>query len=144
MHCWLPDHQLGVAATLSHADELIGQVADLLFDYQNQPGGTFDLTEVPEGTFSKTVVERVAPIPRKVPLLVTNALVTLRAALEHALFAEVEFLDGSPLDEKAARLVEMPASEVSIQGVGARMGCPVRAARSASAVSWPPARTVAI
>lgn len=111
MHCWLPDHQLGVAATLSHADELIGQVADLLFYYQNQPGGTFDLTEVPGGAFSKTVVERVAPIPRKVPLLVANALVTLRAALEHALFAEVEFLDGSPLDEKAARLVEMPASE---------------------------------
>jgi hypothetical protein len=29
---WLPERHLGVAATLSHADELIGQVADLLFD----------------------------------------------------------------------------------------------------------------
>jgi hypothetical protein len=57
------------------------------------------------------VVERVAPIPRKVPLLVADALVALRAALEHALFAEVEFLDGAPLDEKAAQLVEMPASD---------------------------------
>jgi hypothetical protein len=42
---------------------------------------------------------------------VADALVALRAALEHALFAEVGFLDGSPLDEKAARLVEMPASQ---------------------------------
>lgn len=24
MHHWLPDHHLGVAATLSHSDELIG------------------------------------------------------------------------------------------------------------------------
>lgn len=39
-----------------------------------------------------------------------DALVALRAVLEHVLFAEVEFLEGSPLDEKAARLVEMPAS----------------------------------
>jgi hypothetical protein len=34
---WLPERHLGVAATPSHADELIGQVADLLFDYQTQP-----------------------------------------------------------------------------------------------------------
>ncbi|GGL51527.1 hypothetical protein [Planomonospora parontospora] len=110
MHHWLPDRHLGVAATLSHSDELIGQVADLLFDYQTQPGGVFGLAEVPAGPFSRSVVERVAPIPRKIPLLVADALVALRAALEHALFAEVEFLDGSPLDAKAARLVEMPAS----------------------------------
>ncbi len=45
------------------------------------------------------------------PLLLADALVALRAALEHALFAEVEFVDGTPLDEKAARLVEMPASD---------------------------------
>lgn len=41
-------------------------------------------------------------------MLVADALVALRAALEHALFAEVESRDG-PLDEKAARLVEIPA-----------------------------------
>lgn len=111
MHHWLPDRHLGVAATLSHSDELIGQVADLLFDYQTQPGGVFGLAEVPAGPFSRSVVERVAPIPRKVPLLVADALVALRAALEHALFAEVEFMDGSPLDKQAAKLVEMPASD---------------------------------
>ena len=67
--------------------------------------------EVQAGAFSRTVVERVAPIPRKVPLHVADALVALRAALEHTLFAEVEFLDGAPLDEKAATLVEVPASD---------------------------------
>lgn len=112
MHAWLPDHQLGVAAMLSHADELIGQVSELLFDFQAQPEGIVGLVEVPAGKFSKTVVDRITPIPRKVPLLVADALVALRAALEHALFAEVEFLDGSPLDEKAAKLVSMPASEM--------------------------------
>ncbi|WP_207888882.1 hypothetical protein, partial [Pseudomonas sp. 100_A] len=79
---WLPERHLGVAATLSHADELIGQVADLLFDYQTQSDGTFSLTEVPAGWISRTVVARVAPIPRKLPLLVADALVALRAALE--------------------------------------------------------------
>lgn len=107
---WLPDHQLGVAATLTHADELIGQVADLLFEYQSQPDGIFGLQEVPAGRVSHTVVSSVAAIPRKIPLLVADALVALRAALEHALFAEVELRDGT-LDERAARLVEIPASD---------------------------------
>lgn len=111
MYAWLPERHLGVAATLSHADELIGQVADLLFDYQTQPNGVFQLAELRVDRVSQTIVERVAPIPRKVPLLVADALVALRAALEHTLFAEVEFLDGAPLDEKAAKLVEMPASD---------------------------------
>lgn len=44
-YAWLPDHQLGVAATLSHADELVGQVSDLLFAYQTRPGGVFELEE---------------------------------------------------------------------------------------------------
>lgn len=111
MYHWLPERHLGVVATLSHADELIGQVSELLFDYQTQAEGVFRLREVPAGAFSRTVVERVAPIPRKVQLLVADALVALRAALEHTLFAEVEFLEGAPLDEKAAKLVEMPASD---------------------------------
>ena len=108
MHHWLPDHQLGVAAALSHADELVGQVADLLFAYQTKPDGTFELEEELAFPNTRTVVTHVAPMPRKVPLLVADALVALRAALEHALFAEVEFRDGT-LDEKAARMVEIPA-----------------------------------
>lgn len=109
MHHWLPDHQLGVAATLSHADELVGQVADVLFAYQAKPGGTFELKEQLAFPNTRTVVTHVAPIPRKVPLLVADVLLALRAVLEHALFAEVDCRSGK-LDEKAARAVEMPAA----------------------------------
>ncbi|MGY0230661.1 hypothetical protein [Longispora urticae] len=107
---WLPERHLGVAATLAHADELIGQVSDLLFVYQTQCGDVVQLSEVRAGSVSKTTVVGVTPIPRKVALLTADALVALRAALEHTLFAEVEYLDGSPLEERAARLVEMPAA----------------------------------
>jgi hypothetical protein len=108
VHQWLPDHQLGVAATLSHADELIGQVADVLFAYQTRADGIFELEEQFAFPNTRTVLTHVAPMPRKLPLLVADALVALRAALEHALFAEVESRDGT-LDEEAARAVEIPA-----------------------------------
>lgn len=109
-HPWLPDHHLGVAATLAHADEVIAEAADALFKYQTQTGGIIGLREVPMVTHSQTVVTSMAPIPRKVPLLVADALVALRNAIEHTLFAEVEYRDGV-LGEKAAKLVEMPARE---------------------------------
>lgn len=108
---WLPDRHLAVAATLSHADEIIGQIVDLLVDYQSQPDGIIGLSQMLAGTSTRATVSRVAPLPLKLPLLVADALVALRAALEHVLFAEVEFRDGAPLDSKAARLVEMPAAD---------------------------------
>lgn len=108
-HDWLPRHHLGVAATLAHADEVIAQAAGLLHEYQSQDDGVFQLEEVPVVTYSETVVTGVAPIPRKVPLLVADVLVSLRNAIEHTIFAEVEFRDGV-LGPKAARLVEMPAA----------------------------------
>lgn len=107
---WLPDRHLGVAATLAHADDVIAHAADLLFDYQSQSDGIIHLKEVPVVTYSETVVAGLAPIPRKIPLLVADALVSLRNAIEHTIFGEIEFLDGA-LDQKAARLVEMPAAE---------------------------------
>ncbi|MCD1284909.1 MULTISPECIES: hypothetical protein [unclassified Brevibacterium] len=109
-YTWLPDHHLAVAATLAHADEIIGEVASLLFDYQTQPKGIIQLREVPMITHSQTIVLSISPIPRKVVLLVADALVVLRNAIEHTLFAEVEYRDGT-LDEKAAKVVEMPAAQ---------------------------------
>ncbi|MDP0399785.1 hypothetical protein [Tsukamurella strandjordii] len=109
---WLPDRHLGVAATLAHSDELIGQISDLLFPYQTQPEGIIRLREDRHGSVSRTVVAGVAPMPRKIPLLVADALVALRAAIEHTIFTEVEHLDGA-LDEKAAKVVEMPAFTTS-------------------------------
>ncbi|GEM_PF-754604 len=109
-YAWLPGHHLAVAATLAHADELIGEVASLLFDYQTQPGGIIQLREVPMITHSQTVVVSMSPMPRKVVLLVADALVVLRNAIEHTLFAEVEYRDGT-LDKKGAKVVEMPAAQ---------------------------------
>ena len=79
---WLPDRHIGVAATLAHADETIAQAASILFEYQRQPDGIIRLREVPVVTYSETVVTGLAPIPRKVPLLVADALVSLRNAIE--------------------------------------------------------------
>jgi hypothetical protein len=106
---WLPERHLGVAAALAHADELIGQIGDHLFEYLAQEGDVVGLREVPTDSSSQTVVDHVAPIPRKVPLLVADALNVLRAAIEHSLFTEAEFLNGGALDEKAARSIEIPA-----------------------------------
>lgn len=108
-YTWLSDRHLGVGATLAHADELIAQAAEILYGYQTQPDGILRLQEEVGATHSRTVVTGVAPIPRKVPLLVADALVALRNAIEHSLFAEIEFRDGE-LDEKAAKVVEMPAT----------------------------------
>lgn len=109
-YTWLPDHHIGVAATLAHADELVAQAADVLFDFQQQPGGIIQLEEIPMVTYSRTVVAGLAPLPSGLPLLVADALVSLRNAVEHTLFAEVEFRDGV-LDETQARHVEMPAAK---------------------------------
>ncbi|MFB7860059.1 hypothetical protein [Rhodococcus qingshengii] len=107
---WLPDRHLGVATTLAHSDELIGQVSALLFQFQTQQGDVIGLRSEKHGPVVRTVVDRISPMPPKIPRLVADALVALRAAIEHAIFAEVEYLDG-PLGEKAAKLVEMPAAE---------------------------------
>ncbi|WP_193117365.1 hypothetical protein [Brachybacterium tyrofermentans] len=109
-YSWLPDHHLGVAATLAHTDEVIANLSEVLYAFQTQEDGIFQLAEVPVGEYSQSVVASVAPIPRKVQLLVVDAMVGLRNALEHTLFAEVEYRDGD-LDAKAARQVEIPANE---------------------------------
>lgn len=106
---WLPKHHLGVEATLSHVDELIEQVGEILFEYQSQLDGIIGIKEIAKGSVSQSVIDWIAPIPRKIPLLVADALVALRAAVEHTLFAEAEFLNGGPLDEKLAKSIEMPA-----------------------------------
>ena len=55
---WLPERHLGVAATLSHADELIGQVGDLLFAYQTQA----------DGVVGFLTVEPYGPDPRRLEI----------------------------------------------------------------------------
>lgn len=108
---WLPDSHLGVAATLAHVDEVISSVGELLFDYQTSASGVVQLREELDGNVRMLVVDGVAPIPPKVPLLAADALNALRAAIEHTIYIEAEGAAGCELDEKAARLVEMPAAQ---------------------------------
>lgn len=106
---WLPDHHLGAPAMLAHVDEVIERLSDVVFTHQSRS----DFVTVGDrqiGAVNQVIVEAIAPTPRKLPLLLADALVDLRAALEHTLFAEVEFLDGT-LDEDAARRVEIPACD---------------------------------
>lgn len=109
-YAWLPDHHLDVASTLAHADEVISQASCLLLDYQTQPGGIIELRESSTNTRNRLIVAGIAPIPKKIPLLVADALNALRNALEHTLFAEVEFRDGV-LNRRAAKQIQMPAME---------------------------------
>ena len=107
---WLPDRHPQVAATLVHADALFGQLTDVLFAYQAVPEGTIGLAEVRAGTVTRTTVTSVASLPRLVPLLAGDILTTLRAAVEHTLYAEVEHAVGRLLTAVEARSIEMPAA----------------------------------
>lgn len=105
---WVPDRHLGVAATLAHVDDLMSAICDLVFRY-SEDGAALTLTEVADGPVSRTRVTAVRQVPRALPLYVADALTTLRAAIEHTLFAEVEHATGRELTEREARSVEMPA-----------------------------------
>ncbi|WP_107475651.1 hypothetical protein, partial [Streptomyces sp. Sge12] len=104
---WLPDHQLHVVPTLAHVDQLIADITRIVHDYTDQDPLT--LTEVVQGDRSQVKVTAIAPIPEVMPRLVADALTQLRAALEHALYAEVEHLLQRPLTDQEARTIEMPA-----------------------------------
>ncbi len=103
-----------MAATLAHADDLIGQVSDLVLAYSHD-GETFRLENVRSGDVVATVIAAVKPLPRAIALYAADALTTLRAAIEHALYAELEHANGGPLSSAQARSVEMPA-QVTAEG----------------------------
>ena len=105
---WLPEHQVDVALTLGHADEVTGRLCDLLFDYTvAEPLG---LTSVSDEEMCYVTVTSVAPLPPAVARLAADALTQLRAAIDHAVYAEVEVGLGRPLTVEEERRVEMPAT----------------------------------
>ena len=108
---WLPERHLSVVATLAHADELFTRLTDVLYDYQ--AANPLSLHEMSDGRVSRTIVTAVAPLPRAIPLYVADVLTTLRAAVEHTLYAEVEHASGAPLTTIEARSVEMPALDTA-------------------------------
>lgn len=107
---WLPARHFDAAATLAHVDEVVSQISDLLFAYQDPHNDPIGLQEVANGATSELRVSRINPIPPKITRLVADAFNGLRGAIEHTLFSEVEFLEGEPLDKAAALMVEMPVT----------------------------------
>lgn len=107
---WLPDRHLSVAATLARADSLIERLGGQVLGYMAQECGPIELAENRVGNVSRTTVARIRPIPRSIPLIVADVLTTLRAAIEHTLYAEVEFALGrASMTEPQSKSVEMPA-----------------------------------
>lgn len=106
---WLPDRHLSVAATLAHADDLIAEVSRVAEAYADHPDGVPELIGVVDGAMEHTTVVSVRPVLRSLALYTADALTTLRAAIEHTLFAEAEHLAGRPLTDPGSRAVEMPA-----------------------------------
>lgn len=106
-HSWLADHQLHMVATLAHVDDIIDRALRLAQDYSAQ--GPLTLDSVVRGQREEVVVKAIAPLPQALPRLVADALTQLRAALEHALYAEVEAQLGRSLTNEEAVRIEMPA-----------------------------------
>jgi hypothetical protein len=106
-YSWLPAHQLHVASTLAHADDLIGRASDVYFDYMRQ--GPLEFENVFEEGTCYTKVRAVAPLPGAVARYVADALTQLRAAIEHTLYAEVEEQLGRGLNADEGPRIEMPA-----------------------------------
>lgn len=108
---WLPDRHLSVAATLAHADDLIDRVCHLAYAYGagDETSGPIDLEEIPGPGVSYSTIRSVKPLPRALALYSADALTTLRAAVEHTLYAEARHLLRRDFTTTEERLVEMPA-----------------------------------
>lgn len=106
---WIPEHHLSVVATLAHANSLTEDISRLLSSIGESDGGFVSLERRTEGGVQHLVVDELFPLPRKLPLLVSDVLAALRSAIEHAIYAEVVQLNDGALAGNQVRTVEMPA-----------------------------------
>jgi hypothetical protein len=110
-HPWLPNHQRHVLFSLAHADDLIAATARIQHAYMSE--GPFDVKDVEDGERIRATVTRIAPLPEALPRFAADALNQLRSALEHVLYAEIEFRLGRALTAQEAISIEMPAQTSS-------------------------------
>lgn len=108
---WLPDRHIAVASTLSHADDLIDHVCKLAYVYGvgDETSGPIEIEELPGAGVTLSTIRSVKLLPRALALYAADALTTLRAAVEHTLYAEAEHHLGRVFTGTEERLVEMPA-----------------------------------
>ncbi|HEY8717692.1 hypothetical protein [Pengzhenrongella sp.] len=110
---WLPERHLPVVAALAHADDLLGQVANLVYDFGTTPHGGLTVEMVAREGMAVAIVAGVTPLPPALSFYVADVLTTLRAAVEHTLYAEVEHANRAPLTTAEARAIEMPAFDTA-------------------------------
>ena len=84
---WVPDYQLGSAAVLARAHELLAETAEMLGDFQLQPGAGLVLAHIPVGQRMETFLHDIEPFPAALSIVAGEAFVALRTALEHAVYA---------------------------------------------------------
>lgn len=96
-----------MAYTLAHVDQLIAQVAELLWGYMDRE--VFTIENVPHPRGVAVTIGSVQPFPEAIARVFADATTQLRAAIEHTIFAEVEHHLGRDLTSQEARSIEMPA-----------------------------------
>ncbi len=84
-------------------------MCDVLYQYL-QPPGPLTLSSVFEQDLCHVTVADIAPLPPAVSRYAADVLTQLRAAVEHALYAEVQFALGRDLTPDEAPRIEMPAT----------------------------------
>jgi hypothetical protein len=120
-YSWLPQHQLHVALTLAHVDDLVALASEVFFNYMQS--GPLVLENIADGQMSHVTVAAVAPLPAAINRYAADALTQLRATIEHTVYAEVEHLLGRQLTEAEGRRIDMPGvppvpRTVSVSGAG--------------------------
>lgn len=105
-YSWLPPRHHQVLFTLAQVDDHIRRCLDALYDYVT--GDTMELETVPREGRAHVTVKSVAPLPEAVARCAADALTQMRAALEHTLFAEVEYQLKRSLTDREERSIEMP------------------------------------
>jgi hypothetical protein len=83
---WIPDHQLHVLETLGHANELIAEVLTCLDGYFAEGDGPFEVRDEYSGPLCNATITAIRPIPSAVAMYAADAMVALRAAIEHVLY----------------------------------------------------------
>ncbi|MFK0045983.1 hypothetical protein ACIQU4_18060 [Streptomyces sp. NPDC090741] len=76
-------------------DHTMDRALRLIHTYSE--AGPLAFAEAEDAGRTKAMVEAIAPLPQAITRLIADALTQLRAAAQHTLQAETEFLLGRPL-----------------------------------------------
>lgn len=102
---WLPTDLAPVAMRLARADELQYDLANLCLEWSHH---ALDFEQVRTDGLLSLIVSAIRPIPPAIPMLISEAVNHLRAAIDNVVFYLVEQARGSALPPGQAVKVKMP------------------------------------